>query len=78
LTKASFFYFRYTGDNMSIFLVTFVVMLVVVFIMAIGVMFGRRAIKGSCGGGMSKAECVCVEKCDKRKKLDAEAQLNQG
>ncbi|MCX7084480.1 MAG: (Na+)-NQR maturation NqrM [Methylococcales bacterium] len=64
---------------MSIFLVTFVVMLIVVFIMAIGVMFGRRAIKGSCGGGMNKAECVCVEKCDKRKKLDAaEAQLNQG
>ena len=63
---------------MSIFLVTFVVMLVVVFIMAIGVMFGRRAIKGSCGGGMSKAECVCVEKCDKSKKMDAEAQLNQG
>ena len=76
--KPRFFYFRYTGDNMSIFLVTFVVMLVVVFIMAIGVIFGRRAIKGSCGGGMSKAECVSVEKCDKRKKLDAEAQLNQG
>ena len=45
---------------MSIFLVTFVVMLIVVFIMAIGVMFGRRAIKGSCGGGMNKAECVCA------------------
>ena len=35
-------------------------------------MFGRRAIKGSCGGGMDKAACVCIEKCDKRKKLDAQ------
>ena len=66
------------GDIMTYFLITFVVMLVVIAIMAIGVIFGRRAIKGSCGGGMSKAECVCVEKCDKRKKMDAEAQLNQG
>ena len=66
------------GSIMNYFLVTFVVMLVVIAIMAIGVIFGRRAIKGSCGGGMSKAECVCVEKCDKRKKMDAEAQLTQG
>ncbi len=60
------------------FLITFVVMLVVIAIMAIGVIFGRRAIKGSCGGGKSEAECICVEKCDKRKKLDAEqaARLN--
>ncbi|MEN9756095.1 MAG: (Na+)-NQR maturation NqrM [Pseudomonadota bacterium] len=54
------------------FLMTFVVMLVVIAIMAVGVIFGRRAIKGSCGGGMDKAACVCVEKCDKRKKLDAQ------
>jgi CBS domain-containing protein len=63
---------------MTYFLVTFVVMLIVIAIMAIGVIFGRRAIKGSCGGGMSKAECVCVEKCDKRKKMEAEAHLTQG
>ena len=58
---------------MTYFLVTFVLMLVVITIMAVGVIFGRRAIKGSCGGGMSKAECVCVEKCDKIKKLEAAA-----
>ena len=55
------------------FAVTFVVMLVVIAIMAIGVIFGRRAIKGSCGGGADKAACVCVEKCDKRKKMEADA-----
>ena len=54
------------------FLMTFVVMLVVIAIMAVGVIFGRRAIIGSCGGGMDKAACVCIEKCDKRKKLDAQ------
>ncbi len=63
---------------MTYFLVTFFFMLVVIGIMAIGVVFGRRAIKGSCGGGMDKAECVCVEKCDKRKKMEAEAQLTRG
>lgn len=63
---------------MMYFIVTFAVMLVVIAIMAIGVMFGRRAIKGTCGGGMDKAACVCVEKCDKRKKMEAEAHLTQG
>lgn len=59
---------------MSYFLVTFAFMLFVVVIMAIGVIFGRRAIKGSCGGA-SNGSCVCVKKCDKRKKMDAEKQL---
>lgn len=61
---------------MTYFLITFAIMLVVIGIMAIGVMFGRNAIKGSCGGGKDKAECVCVEKCDKRKKFEAERELN--
>lgn len=57
---------------MMYFLVTFLAMLGVIALMAIGVMFGRKAIKGSCGGA-NNANCVCVEKCDKRKKLEAEA-----
>ncbi len=56
---------------MLYFLATFVIMLVVILIMAIGVIFGRRAIKGSCGGS-DKGDCVCTEKCDKRKKQDAQ------
>ena len=54
---------------MTYFLVTFVLMLVVVGLMAVGVMFGRKAIKGSCGG---TGNCICTDKCDKRKKLEAE------
>ena len=56
---------------MIYFLVTFAFMLIVITIMAIGVIFGRRAIKGSCGGA-SNGSCVCVEKCDKKKKKEAE------
>lgn len=58
---------------MTYFLITFVFILVVIGVMAVGVMFGRRAIKGSCGG--ASQNCVCVEKCDKRKKLEAENQV---
>lgn len=59
---------------MNYFLATFAVMLIVIGLMAIGVMFGRRAIKGSCGG-LNTGNCVCVEKCDKRKKMEAEGQV---
>jgi uncharacterized protein len=53
---------------MTYFLITFGFMLIVVAIMAVGVIFGRRAIKGSCGG---TGNCICTEKCEKRKKLEA-------
>lgn len=60
---------------MAYFLATFAFMIIVVVMMAIGVIFGRRAIKGSCGG-VNNGNCVCVEKCDKRKKMEAEIKIN--
>lgn len=51
------------------FAATFAFMLIIIALMAVGVIFGRNAIKGSCGG---MGQCECSEKCDKRKKRDAE------
>ncbi|SHE23547.1 (Na+)-NQR maturation NqrM [methanotrophic endosymbiont of Bathymodiolus puteoserpentis (Logatchev)] len=62
---------------MIYFLVTFAFMVLVIVVMAVGVIFGRNAIKGSCGG-KGAADCICVEKCDKRKKQDAEAEASAG
>jgi uncharacterized protein len=59
---------------MNYFLVTFAGMLIFIGLLAIGVIFGRRAIKGSCGG-LNTSNCICVEKCDKRKKLEAEGRV---
>ena len=57
---------------MELFLLTFVLMLIVVAIMAVGYIFQRKKIKGSCGGisdlGLEKV-CDCDEPCDKRKEL---------
>lgn len=54
---------------MTYFLVTFVAMLAVIALMAVGVIFGRNAIKGSCGG---TGDCVCTKKCDKRLAWEAQ------
>lgn len=51
---------------MSIFLSTFVFMLIIVIIMAVGVIFGKNQIKGSCGG-VNNGSCVCIKACSKRK-----------
>lgn len=57
---------------MEIFIITFLLMLIVVAIMAIGYIFQKKKIKGSCGGisdlGLEKV-CDCDEPCDKRKEL---------
>ena len=56
---------------MQIFLITFGVFLAVVVAMAIGYIFQKKSISGSCGGlgtiGIEK-ECDCPEPCDNRKK----------
>lgn len=56
---------------MTLFLTTFVIFAVIVALMAVGVMFGRGAIKGSCGGVNNGGACLCTQKCEKRRKLEA-------
>lgn len=57
---------------MTVLLLSFAILLFVVAAMSIGVLFGRKPIKGSCGGmsslGMETACDICggdVNKCDK-------------
>ena len=56
----------------EVFFVTFLIMMIVIAIMAIGYIVQRKKIKGSCGGiadlGLEKV-CDCEEPCDKRKEL---------
>ena len=59
---------------LEIFVITFVILLIVVVAMAVGVIFGRDAIKGSCGGinnidGLDSACDFCSEPCEKRKQI---------
>jgi len=62
---------------MTVFIITFFVLLIVVAGMAIGIIAGRPAIKGSCGGlnqvglsGSCSGACSLQEKeeCSQRKK----------
>lgn len=58
---------------MQIFLITFLVFSLAILAMAIGVVLGRRSIKGSCGGlnsvaGLEGACTACAEPCEERKK----------
>ena len=59
---------------MTLFLMTFFIIAIVIILMAIGVIFGRSAIKGSCGGANNGGECLCTQKCEKRRKLEAMTQ----
>ena len=55
---------------MSTFLLAFVFFLTMVLAMAVGYVFQRKTIAGSCGGlgaiGIAKA-CDCPEPCDRKK-----------
>lgn len=61
---------------MIYFVATFVVFLVVIIAMAIGYIFNKKTIGGSCGGlasvGIDK-ECDCPEPCENRKKKNRQA-----
>ncbi|MEE4245878.1 MAG: (Na+)-NQR maturation NqrM [Kangiellaceae bacterium] len=65
----------------SVFIITFVTMLIVVTIMAIGYIVQRKTITGSCGGLSSvgiKKVCDCDEPCEKRKEaMRQDAAKNQ-
>ncbi|HFC7599883.1 TPA: (Na+)-NQR maturation NqrM [Neisseria meningitidis] len=63
---------------MKTLLLTFSIFLTVIIGMAVGYIFSKRSIKGSCGGitalGMKKM-CDCDTPCDTlQKKLDEEKQ----
>lgn len=66
---------------MEIFLVTFSVIALLVLIMAVGVIFGRKPIAGSCGGYKAlEVECAagCKNPCDKRlARMKAQAEAEQ-
>jgi hypothetical protein len=52
---------------MQTFLITLAVVIAVVAIMAIGVIFGRRPITGSCGGlALLGMKCDCENPCPKK------------
>ncbi|KII80367.1 (Na+)-NQR maturation NqrM [Vibrio renipiscarius] len=61
---------------MSTFLITFGVFMAVIAAMAVGYIFQKKVVKGSCGGlgtvGIDKV-CNCPEPCDARKKREARA-----
>lgn len=57
---------------MKLFLITFAFFVVVIVAMAIGYIFKRREIKGSCGGLSSlgvKKVCDCDKPCDRRTRI---------
>lgn len=56
---------------MNIFLITFLFFLLFVVVMAVGVIFSNKKIKGSCGGLNSvdglEGDCLlCNKKCEKK------------
>ncbi len=65
---------------MTTYIITFVVFLLVIVAMAVGYIFQRKSVSGSCGGldgiGIAK-ECDCPEPCDARKKREARALREQ-
>ncbi len=62
--------------TLTTFFTTFAAIALVILLMAVGVIFGRKAIKGSCGG-VSNGGCVCAEKCEKRRKMEAAMAANE-
>lgn len=66
---------------MALFLVTFLIMALAVAGMAVGVMFGRNPIAGSCGGlnavDASGACTACSRPCRQRRKVMAKVRADR-
>ncbi len=64
---------------MEMFLITFGIIALLVLLMAIGVIFGRKPIAGSCGGYKAiDVECAagCKNPCEKRQaRMKAKAEV---
>ena len=55
---------------MSTFILSFLVVSMVFLALALGVIFGRKPISGSCGGSKGlNSDCSCKEPCTKRVEL---------
>ncbi len=63
---------------MMIFMITFGFFLVVVIVMAVGYIFQKKTLAGSCGGlasvGIEKS-CNCDNPCEKRKERERKAKV---
>ncbi|SFC35972.1 (Na+)-NQR maturation NqrM [Pseudoalteromonas denitrificans] len=63
---------------MSLFILTFVLLVIVAAAMAVGMMVKNKAMASSCGGlgamGIEKA-CDCDDPCDRRKERMAKEQV---
>lgn len=63
---------------MNTFLITLIVVGVVMAAMAVGVMFGRKPIAGSCGGvGADGGACGCSNPCSGRQTRTDAAEAGQ-
>tara|TARA_B100000029_G_C16851206_1_gene695617 strand:- start:97 stop:273 length:177 start_codon:yes stop_codon:yes gene_type:complete len=47
---------------MTTVLITFLVIFIAIFIMAIGLIFNNKELKGSCGGISEDCSCSAIEK----------------
>ncbi|MGV6808990.1 MAG: (Na+)-NQR maturation NqrM [bacterium] len=60
---------------LNVLLLSFVIFALVMAMMAIGVLFNRKPISGSCGGVNAitgeKSACVCASPCEKKRKAKA-------
>lgn len=63
---------------MSTFILTFLLFLLVIGGMAVGVIFGRAPIAGSCGGlNNPEGNCSCANPCSRRRKAMASRQQDE-